>query len=85
MNAHACQQMNLPVVYLSPHYITQYNILGPEVPEDHPELEGLILLPRIRKMVEIRARQAEPAVNYIYNCMKKIKGDGCVLAPHRIG
>ena len=41
MNAHACQEMNIPVVYLSPHYITQYNILGAEIPDDHPELGNL--------------------------------------------
>jgi len=85
MNAHVCQVKKDPIVYLNPHHITQYNILGPEVPDNHSELGEFFGIERIRKKFEIRQREVAKAAVYIYKCMKKIKGDGCVIAPHRIG
>jgi hypothetical protein len=85
MQAYVCQEKNIPIIYLSPMRITQLAILGHDIRDDHPALVNLDTLARLNYKVEQRATLINQVVYYMYNAMKKIKGNGCILAAHQIG
>jgi hypothetical protein len=66
-------------------HITQRAIIGRDVPDTDPRLVNLDkmqrVLTRVKMQGEIKFRKGQ----YILQAMKKICGEGCILAAHEFG
>lgn len=85
MQAHVCKKKNFHARYLSPHHVSMHAILGPDTSDGHPDLAGLDGIAKVKKKTAFREIELLKAADYMYKCMKMIKGNGCILAAHRIG
>jgi hypothetical protein len=85
MQSYASNEIGDDVIYLSPMHITQRAIIGYDVPDTHPDLVNLNPTQRqevqYRMCSEIMYRKGQ----YILRAMKKIEGNGCILAAHQFG
>ena len=83
MQAYAFQQLGEDIIYLSPMHITQRAISGYDVPDTHPRLVNLTGLQRVEVRVKMRGEMMYRKGQYILEAMKKVRGNGCILAAHQ--
>ena len=76
MQAYASQELGEDIIYLSPMHITQRAISGYDIPDTHPKLVNLTGLQRVDVRVYRKGQ-------YILEAMKKVQGNGCILAAHQ--
>ena len=85
MQAYATQQLGEDFIYLSPIHITQRAISGYDIPDTHPKLVNLTGLQRVEVRVKMRGEMLYRKGQYILEAMKKVRGNGCILAAHQFG
>ena len=72
-------------IYLSPMHINERCIIGYEIPDTHPELIDLTAQQRDKYQLDKLNKSKLAIGTYIYEVMKKIKGNGCILAAYHYG
>ena len=83
MQAYVSKELGKDILYLSPMLLTERTIVGYDIPGTHEKLVNLN--PEERKkyredpLIEYKYR----AGMYIYEAMKKVRGNGCVMAAHQ--
>jgi len=85
MQSYASKEIGDDVIYLSPMHITQRAIVGYDVSDTHPDLVNLELMQRLEVRQRLRGKIMYRKGQYIFQAMKKIKGNGCILAAHQFG
>jgi hypothetical protein len=86
MQAYVCKEiLHEPVIYLSPMHITQRAIIGYDVPDTDERLAGLTKMQQIEARARLVGENKFRKGQYILKAMKKIKGNGCILAAHQFG
>ena len=85
MQAYATQQLGEDIIYLSPMHITQRAISGYDIPDTHPNLVNLTGLQWVEVRVKMRGEMLYRKGQYILEAMKKVRGNGCILAAHQFG
>ena len=85
MQSYVCKELNKDVIYLSPMHITQRAISGYDIPDTHPKLVNLTGLQRVEVRVKMRGEMMYRKGQYILEAMKKVQGNGCILAAHQFG
>ena len=77
-----CKELDKDIIYLSPMHIFQRAVIGFDIPDMHPKLVKLKGMDRVLTwnlmQGEIKLRKGQ----YVLEAMKKIKGNGCILAAH---
>ena len=82
MQAYASQELGEDIIYLSPMHITQRAISGHDIPNTHPSLMNLDHLQRVEVRVKMRGGIMYRKGQYILKAIKKVQGNGYVLAAH---
>ena len=77
--------MDQYIIYLSPVHLTERVITGYDVPDTHDRLVNLDSKERPQARIELRDELKYNMGMYFYRAMKKVKGNGCILAPHEFG
>jgi hypothetical protein len=72
-------------IYLSPMHICQRAIIGYDVPDTDPRLANLDGLARQEARGYLVGENKKRKGDYILHCMRKIQGNGCVVAAHQFG
>ena len=83
MQSYASKEIGDDVIYLSPMHITQRAIVGYDVSDTHPDLVNLELMQRLEVRQRLRGEIMYRKGQYILQAMKKIDGNGCILAAHQ--
>ena len=85
MQAYVSKELGKGIIYLSPMLITERTIMGYDIPNTHEDLVNLNPEERnkIQEVLEIEYKYR--AGMYIYEAMKKVQGNGCVMAAHQFG
>ena len=83
MQSYVVNELGDDVIYLSPMHITQRAIIGHDVPDTHPRLVNLDPIARMEVRVGMRGGIMYRKGQYILQAMKKIDGNGCILAVHQ--
>ena len=85
MQSYTCKELGKDVIYISPMHITKRAIIGYDVPDTDPRMVNLQRMERVlaRNLMqgEIKFRKGQ----YLLQAMKKIRGNGCILAAHQFG
>jgi len=85
MQSYVCKELDKDIIYLSPMHISQRAIIGFDIQDTDPRLV------KLKGMQQVLARnlmQGEIKFikgQYILEAMKKIRGNGCILAAHQFG
>ena len=82
MQAYASQELGEDIIYLSPMRITQRAIIGYDIPDTHPKLVNLTGLQRVEVRLKMRGGIMYRKGQYILKVIKKVQGNGYVLAAH---
>ena len=85
MQAYVCKDLGKNIVYLSPMLITERTIVGYDIPDTHEKLVNLNPEERKKYKEDLVIEYKYRAVMYIYEAMKKVRGNGCVMAAHQFG
>jgi len=85
MQAYATQQLGEDIIYLSPMHITQRAISGYDIPDTHSKLVNLTGLQRVEVRVKMQGEMMYRKGKYILEAMKKVRGNGCILAALQFG
>jgi hypothetical protein len=85
MQSYASKEIGKNIVYLSPMHITKRAIIGYDIPDMHPRLANLQGLERVEARVLLQGEIKYKKGQYILKAMKKIRGNGCILAAHEFG
>ena len=85
MQSYVCKELGRDIIYLSSTRTTQRVIVGYIVPYTHHRLVKLSPMERVQARIIMRGDLKYNAEMYIYRAMKKVKGNGCVLAAHQFG
>jgi hypothetical protein len=80
MMAYVSKKCSLGIVYLSPMHISERTIVGYNLPDTHEDLVTLTKPQRDQYRKEKLDTSKLVVAMYIYGAMKKIKGNGCILA-----
>ena len=85
MQSYVCKELDKDIIYLSPMHISQRAIIGFDIPDTDPRLVKLKAMERVLAwnlmQGEIKFRKGQ----YVLEAMKKIRGNGCILAAHQFG
>ena len=85
MQSYVCKELDKDIIYLSPMHISQRAIIGFDIPDTDLRLVKLKGMERVlaRNLMqgEIKFRKGQ----YVLEAMKKIRGNGCILAAHQFG
>jgi len=85
MQSYVCKELDKDIIYLSPMHISQRAIIGFDIPDTEPRLVKLQGMERVLAQNlmqgEIKFRKGQ----YVLEAMKKIRGNGCILAAHQFG
>ena len=72
-------------LYLSPMHINERTIVGYEVDDDHPSMRRKSK----KQKAEVRKKALKESKGrvaaYILQAMKRIKDNGCIMAPYHYG
>jgi hypothetical protein len=85
MQSYVCEELEKDIVYLSPMHITQRVIIGHNVPDTHLRLVNLDRMQRVLTRVKMQGKIKFRKGQCILQAMKKIRGNGCILAAHQLG
>jgi hypothetical protein len=77
--------MGKDIICLSPMHLTKRVIAGYNVPDTHDRLVNLDPKDRPQARIELRDELKYNTGMYIYKAMKKVKGNGCILATYEFG
>jgi hypothetical protein len=85
MQSYACKEIGKNIIYLSTMHITERPIIGYDISDTHPRLANLQGLERVEARVLLQGEIKYRKGQYILKAMKKIQGNGCILAAHKFG
>ena len=86
MQSYICKELEEDIIiYLSPMHITQRAIIEYIVPDAHPSLMNLDRMQRVEVRTKMQGEIKYRKEQYIFQAMKKIRGNGCILAAHQFG
>ena len=66
-------------------HISERSIIGYDVPDTHPRLLNLSEADRVKARALLLSDNKYTKGQYILEAMKKIQGNGCILAAHLFG
>ena len=66
-------------------FITERTIIGYNIPDTHEKLVNLDLEERKKYREDLVIEYKYQAGMYIYEAMKKVRKNGCVMAAHQFG
>ena len=73
------------IVYLSSMLIIEKTITGYDIPDTHEKLVNLNPEQRKKYREDLVIEYKYQVGMYIYGAMKKVRGNGCVMAAHQFG
>jgi hypothetical protein len=85
MQAYVSKELNKGIIYLSPILLTKRTIAGYDIPDTHEDLVNLNAKERVKYRKDLLIEYRYRAGMYIYEAMKKVRGDGCIMAAHQFG
>ena len=85
MQSYTSKEIGDDVIYLSPVHITQRAIVGYDIKDTHRDLVHLEPMQRLEVHQGMRGEIMYRKGQYILKAMKKIEGNGCILAAHQFG
>jgi hypothetical protein len=85
MQSYACKEIGKNIIYLSPMHITERAIIGYDIPDTYPRLVNLQGLEKVEAWVLLQGEIKYRKGQYILKAMKKIRGNGCILAAQEFG
>jgi hypothetical protein len=85
MQAYVSKELNKDIIYLSLILITERTITGYDILDDSSELVNLNEEERKQFRVDAEIEYKYRAGLYIYEAMKKIRGNECIMAAHQFG
>ena len=85
MQSYIYKELNKNVIYLSPMHITQRAIVGYDVPDTDLRLMNLDRMQQVEVWVRMKSEIKYRKGQYILQAMKKIRGNGYILAAHQFG
>ena len=80
MQAYVSKELGKDIVYLSPMLIIERTIMGYDMPDTHEDLVNLNLGERKKFREDLENEYKYRAGMYIYGAMKKVQGNGSVMA-----
>ena len=83
MQSYVCKELKEDNIYLSPMHITQRAIIGYDVPDADPRQVNLDMMQRVLVRTKMQGEIKYRKEQYIFQAMKKIRGNGCILAAHQ--
>ena len=85
MQAYVNKELGKGIIYISPMLITERTIMGYDILDIHEKLVNLTLEERKKYGEDLVIEYKYRAGLYIYGAMKKVWGNGCVMATHQFG
>ena len=85
MQAYVSKELGNNIVYLSPMLIIERTITSYDIPDTHAKLVNLNLEKRKKYREDLVIEYIYQAGMYIYEAMKKVWGNGCVMATRQFG
>ena len=85
MQAFVSKELGKDIIYLSPMLITERTIAGYDIPDTHEDLVNLNPDEWKKFWEDLEIEYKYRAGIYIYVDMKKVQGNGCVMAAHWFG
>jgi hypothetical protein len=85
MQAYVSKELGKGIIYLSPMLITERTIVGDDIPDTHEDLVNLNPKARKKFQEDLKIKYKYRAGMHIYGAMKKVWGNGCVMATHQFG
>ena len=85
MQAYVSKELGKGIIYLSPMLITERTIAGYDIPDTHEKLVNLNPEERKKYREDLVIKYKYRAGMYIYEAMKKVRGNGCVMDTHQFG
>jgi hypothetical protein len=79
------KELGKDIAYLSPMHITERTMTGYDIPDTHEDLVNLNPEERKKFREDLLIEYKYWAGMYIYGAMKKVLGNGCVIATHQFG
>ena len=80
MQSYVCKEMGKDIIYLSSMHLTERVIASYHVLGTHDRLVNLDLKDRPQAQIELHDELKYNTGMYIHRAMKKVKGNGCILA-----
>ena len=85
MQAYVSKELGKDIIYLSPMLIIERTIVGYDIPDTHEKLVNLNPEERKKYREDLVIEYKYRAGMYIYEAMKKVRGNGCVMDTHQFG
>ena len=85
MQAYVSKELGNDIIYLSPMLITERTITGYDMLDTHEKLVNLNSEERKKYREDLVIEYKYRAGIYIYEAMKKVWENGCIMASHRFG
>jgi hypothetical protein len=85
MQAYVSKELGKGIIYLSSMLITERTIMGYDISDTHEDLVNLNPEERKKFQEDLEIEYKYQARLYIYGAMKKVRGNGCVMATHQFG
>ena len=85
MQAYVSKELGKGIIYLSPMLITERTITGYDIPDTHEKLVNLNPEERKKYREDLVIEYKYWVGMYIYEAMKKVWGNGWVMAAHQFG
>jgi hypothetical protein len=85
MQSYVCKELDKDIIYLSPMHISQRAIIGFDIPDTDPRLVKLTGMERVIAQNLMQGKIKFRKGQYVLEAMKKIRGNGCILAAHQFG
>jgi len=82
MQAYVSKEVGKDIVYLSMMLITERTIAGYDILDTHEKLVNLNPEERNKYREDLLIEYKYRAGMYIYEAMKKVQGNGCIMAAH---
>ena len=83
MQAYVSKELGKDIIYLSSMLIIERTIAGYDITDTHEKLVNLNPEERKKYREDLVIKYKYRAGMYIYEAMKKIRGNGCVMAAHQ--
>ena len=85
MQAYVSKELGKDIIYLSLMLITERIIVGYDILDTHEKLVNLNPEERKKYREDLVIEYKYRAGMYIYEAMKKVRENGCVVAAHQFG
>ena len=83
MQAFVSKELGKDIIYLSPMLITERTIAGYDIPDTHKKLVNLNQEERKKYREDLVIEYKYQAGMYIYEAMKKVQENRCIMAAHQ--